>query len=314
MPQKSYNISHCTFSPALGRSYGRREKNYKTTSRRDGTEFVAAPQRPVVAWAYGVSFWDMSAIRQPHHVRLRAKDIAPHSAALLSVQPISLRVSGGVSWLANQQHGGGCRRERTKERLFLETLPKEIFPSSVSTSCSAPAASSPATGLRRASASRAANARSATPILSSRAGASRTRGQPQLFTWRCSKTETPERKITASPRRSIAGVGTDGAASASASQPSYLLAPGDPASDKGACGDVRMHAPPATIPAAGYAALGRGPRNHGSLITGSGAGLALSCGGRAVAARLAHNQEVEGSSPFPATTLRFYASREAHHR
>lgn len=44
---------------------------------------------------------------------------------------------------------------------------------------------------------------------------------------------TPERKITASPRRSIAVVGTDGAASAGASQPSYLLAHGDPASVQG---------------------------------------------------------------------------------
>lgn len=56
---------------------------------------------------------------------------------------------------------------------------------------------------------------------------------------------TPERKITASPRRSIAGVGTDGAASASASHLSYLLAPADPATDKGAYGDDRVHAPPA---------------------------------------------------------------------
>lgn len=114
--------------------------------------------------------------------------------------------------------------------------------------------------------------------------------------------ETPERKITASSRRSIAGVGTDGAASASASQPSYLLAPGDPASDKGARGDDRAHAPPATIPAAGYAALGRGPRNPRSLVTGSGAGLALSCSGGAAVARLAHNQEVVGSIPTPATS------------
>lgn len=58
---------------------------------------------------------------------------------------------------------------------------------------------------------------------------------------------TPERKITASPRGSIAGVGTDGAASASASRLSYLLAPADPATDKGAHGDDRVHAPPAII-------------------------------------------------------------------
>lgn len=44
---------------------------------------------------------------------------------------------------------------------------------------------------------------------------------------------TPERKITASPRQLIAVVGTDGAASARASLPSYLLAHGDPASVQG---------------------------------------------------------------------------------
>lgn len=56
---------------------------------------------------------------------------------------------------------------------------------------------------------------------------------------------TPQRKITASPRQSIAVVGTDGAASASASYSSYLLAPVDPAAVKGASGDGRAHAPPA---------------------------------------------------------------------
>lgn len=41
--------------------------------------------------------------------------------------------------------------------------------------------------------------------------------------------------------------------------------------------DVRsVQGPASEIPAAGYAALGRGPRNPRSLITGSGAGLAIS--------------------------------------
>jgi hypothetical protein len=39
---------------------------------------------------------------------------------------------------------------------------------------------------------------------------------------------------------------------------------------------ARGDEPRATIPAAGYAALGRGPRNNGSLIIGSGADLAHS--------------------------------------
>ncbi len=56
------------------------------------------------------------------------------------------------------------------------------------------------------------------------------------------------------------------------------------------------------IPAAGYAAPGRGLRNPRSLITGSGAGLAISCSGGAAVARLAHNQEVVGSIPTPATS------------
>jgi len=61
--------------------------------------------------------------------------------------------------------------------------------------------------------------------------------------------ETPSGD-TASSRRLIAGVGTDGAASASASQPSYSLAPGDPASVEGAGADAPSHAPPATNPVA----------------------------------------------------------------
>lgn len=58
---------------------------------------------------------------------------------------------------------------------------------------------------------------------------------------------TPSGEFTASSRRSIAGVGTEGAASASASHPSYLLAPVDPATVKGASVDERRHAPPAFI-------------------------------------------------------------------
>ena len=65
---------------------------------------------------------------------------------------------------------------------------------------------------------------------------------------------------------------------------------------------ARGDEPRATIPAAGYAAPGRGPRKPRSLITGSGAGLALSCSGGAAVARLAHNQEVVGSIPTPATS------------
>lgn len=65
---------------------------------------------------------------------------------------------------------------------------------------------------------------------------------------------------------------------------------------------ARGDEPRATIPAAGYAAPGRGLRNPRSLITGSGAGLAISCSGGAAVARLAHNQEVVGSIPTPATS------------
>jgi hypothetical protein len=60
--------------------------------------------------------------------------------------------------------------------------------------------------------------------------------------------QTPGGSITASSRRSIAGVGTIGAASASASRSSYLLAQVDPATVKGAHDDDRAHAPPAFIP------------------------------------------------------------------
>ena len=52
---------------------------------------------------------------------------------------------------------------------------------------------------------------------------------------------------TAGLQQSMAVAGTDGAASASASQPSYLLAPADPATDEGASGDARSHAPPAFL-------------------------------------------------------------------
>jgi hypothetical protein len=62
-----------------------------------------------------------------------------------------------------------------------------------------------------------------------------------------SSDETPSGEVTASLHRPKADAGTDGAASASASQPSYSLAPADPATDEGASGDARSHAPPAFL-------------------------------------------------------------------
>jgi DNA adenine methylase len=59
-------------------------------------------------------------------------------------------------------------------------------------------------------------------------------------------TETPSGD-TASPPGPVALAGQDGTASASAVDPAYLLAPADPATDEGASGDARSHAPPAFL-------------------------------------------------------------------
>ena len=71
-------------------------------------------------------------------------------------------------------------------------------------------------------------------------------GRPGWATWG-NQSEIPSGSITASPPQHVAGAGQDGTASASAALPASLLAPGDPASVKGANGDVCSHAPPATI-------------------------------------------------------------------
>lgn len=166
------------------------------------------------------------------------------SQGLLLVVPY---FHGGASWEANQARGGGCRRERTSEQLFI--LAEKIFRGSVSL-CGR-------SGLTTLSAvSRSArNARNGMRASSLTASASRTPARCTRSTARSWMIETPERKITASPRRSIVGVGTDGAASASASQLSYLLAQVDPAAFKGASGDDRSHAPPATNTCSGPLAV-----------------------------------------------------------
>jgi hypothetical protein len=92
---------------------------------------------------------------------------------------------------------------------------------------------------------------------------------------------------TASPSPAT-GAEQDGAASASASQPAYSLAPADPATDEGASGDARSHAPPATIQRGRPIRLGgadrAGRRKTGSTSsrspTWSSAGWRTSCGRR----------------------------------
>lgn len=92
-----------------------------------------------------------------------------------------------------------------------------------------------------------------------------------------SDSRTPGGSNTASPCRPTTVMGTDKAASASASRPSYLLAQVDPAAFKGASGDDRSHAPPATISFAGWSSP---------------------------VARKAHNLEAVSSNLTPATSFR----------
>lgn len=226
-PRKLNDIWHFLVSPALGRAVARRPGNHRAKLGRDGTKFVAATQRPLVASASSVSFWDMCA------------GSAPHCATALPVRSTVLCVSGGASCpSSNRAH---CRQRglgEREEQLFLEIWREKNFLSS-----GASASKSGPTKQRHAF-RRSRDAASATPIFSLQETENQTPSSLMRSSAR-SSVETPERKITASPRRSIAGVGTDGAASASASQPSYLLAPVDPATVEGASVDERRHAPPA---------------------------------------------------------------------
>lgn len=71
---------------------------------------------------------DTRAARSRNGTRcIAARTASRRCAIALQVQPTVLR--GGVSWLANQQHGGGCRRERTSEQLFIRAA--KIFRGSV---------------------------------------------------------------------------------------------------------------------------------------------------------------------------------------
>lgn len=113
-PRKTQHNTHKQLPPAQGRQSAdsrRLNGQHMTRMRRRGTEFDSAPQNSVVARGYVVSFRDMSDFRLRHCERLRVTDTTQHCAAVLPVQStVSLRGVGGVSWVANQQHGGGCRQ------------------------------------------------------------------------------------------------------------------------------------------------------------------------------------------------------------
>lgn len=123
-------------------------------------------------------------------------------------------------------------REAHRPRIrFFETSREKNFLRLVASASHCGARTSPASRSRKRPA-----APHARPISTSTA-------QPRLpmkRSWscwtNCGRASGPERlpsREAASSRRQITGVGTDGAASASASRPSYLLAHGDPASVKG---------------------------------------------------------------------------------
>lgn len=202
----------------------------------------------------------------------------PHRGAALQARSTVRRVA---SWRANQARGAGCGQPGTSEHLFQKCLPLPLR--SDYRNSAAPSARS---GRRnRRSTWRSAQAfQSAARDCSSKGIASRTLAPFTRSTVRSSKTTKYPRGVryrsqvslrigrrhfgaddlslaalsarlalslpggdTASSRRPTAGVGTIGAASASASRSSFLLAPADPATDKGARGDDRAHAPPASI-------------------------------------------------------------------
>lgn len=225
MPGKTQHNSHCSYSPNCGASVrlrapvdGAHYDNFATNGKPNCVQILrcGAPSRGANATLF-----------HPGTRRDTRADTATHCVSGMPARSISLRRGGRLSW-ANRAR---CRQRglgEREERLFFESRRARRHLDLVSR-----ALRFGPTSPRPFSLSVSA-APSAQPISTSAAIASLLMKR----SWSCStnygrasgRDETPERKITASSRRSVAGVGTDGAASASASQPSYSLAPGDPAS------------------------------------------------------------------------------------
>lgn len=153
-------------------------------------------------------------------------------AGAFPVRSTALLRGGVSSWEPNQYRDGRrCLGERF-EHLFEETRDTNDCRSLAASVASCGATRSPMSSWRNAPAARSARRNSTSPASAS---------LPTKRSWSCSTNygpasgpdKTPGGEVTASSRRSIAGVGTDGAASASASHLSYLLATGDPASVQG---------------------------------------------------------------------------------
>lgn len=295
---------------------------------------------------------DTRAARSRNGTRcIAARTASRRCAIALQVQPTVLR--GGVSWLANQQHGGGCRRERTSEQLFIRAA--KIFRASA-WSCGRSGLTTRSRALHSAP-----NAQSGTRVSSLTASGSQTPGRPSpcmprsLVETDANHTASQAESLEATARAlpllqgpSHARARDRGSYVAAVSGWSHLHGQhrcglpalqsckgqhvayrilqanrsperADRRSDSGRHDlghPLDLEAHPSRLRQHSTARLLSAVRQFHSALeparvadTAAAPGLTDPpvaaagnfCGGRAVAARLAHNQEVEGSSPFPAT-------------
>lgn len=202
-------------------------------------------------------------------------DSARHCGAGMPARSRSLLRGGVSSWDPNQRHEGVAGQSVLGKKTSLSLC-------SAAASSSRRAASSLATGSPSKSTSRAASARRATPTSSSPAGKSLTRKLCMRSMALCS----PNECRSESNQRRDRSAGWPKAPVRLRSVPVDRLRVGEPT----------------RIGRLSWPALGRTSNVGERGVTGRRDAHLIHCSGGAAAARLAHNQEVVGSIPTPATS------------
>jgi hypothetical protein len=196
--------------------------------------------------------------------------IMQRSGAALQARSTVLRCVGGVASCPSSNRAR-CRRCGLGERfeqVFEETRRPNDCRNSVASVSRSGLIKRPTSSSRSASVARSAPRNSTSPAIASRL---------TRRSWRCSTSCGPasglECRSESNQRQDRSAGWPEAPVRSSRSIPVGWVAS---RRDCRAAVCPRGDEPRGSIPAAGYAALGRGSRNNGSLITGSGAGLAIS--------------------------------------
>lgn len=303
---KDNDVSHCSCFPSIGATVRRGRSPVEGTASHSDARVAnqkhvqlrlcgALSQRAFRSvFRFGTRLTSQCDALQP--VRVARRDRAQRFARAPEIRStVLLRNEGVCSWVANQRQDGGCR----------QIAGLQISAVKISGSIAGENSSerSPSTPIRAAQPSRFANSPGAPTAPTATASAPSTIGPTADRKRRCpSRCGSSARSIRSELPAESGSDGWPTMRGLEVPSGGSRSIPSEPDANV-VSQDVTAGETAPLIPAAGYAALGRGPRNPGPLITGSGEGLANSCVGGAAAARRSHKPKVTGSIPVPATNF-----------